>query len=66
MQAKRFLAPKELAEYVGLSLKSIYRRLEPEHPEYIPSIRIGRAIKVDVESPEFQTWINRRRRFITR
>jgi predicted DNA-binding transcriptional regulator AlpA len=55
---KRFLAPRELAEYVGLSLKSIYRRFEPDHPEYLPSIRFGRTIRVDVEAPEFQAWIS--------
>jgi excisionase family DNA binding protein len=46
---KYFLSPQELAVYFGVSLKTIYRRIENRE---IPFYKIGRSIKFKKEDIE--------------
>lgn len=46
---KYFLSPRELADYFGVSLKTIYRRMEGRE---IPFYKIGRSIRFKKEDIE--------------
>jgi excisionase family DNA binding protein len=46
---KYFLSPKELADYFGVSLKTIYRRIEKRE---IPFYKIGGSIRLKKEDIE--------------
>ena len=46
---KYFLSPQELADYFGVSLKTIYRRIESRE---IPFYKIGRSIRLKKEDIE--------------
>lgn len=52
MSAGRFLSPEEIAEELGVSLDTVYRRIEEMHP-----VRVGRAIRV--ERVQLENWIRR-------
>ena len=46
---KYFLSPKELADYFGVSLKTIYRRIDNRE---IPFYKIGGSIRLKKEDIE--------------
>jgi len=46
---KYFLSPQELADYFGVSLKTIYRRIESRE---IPFYKIGGSIRLKKEDIE--------------
>jgi excisionase family DNA binding protein len=48
----RFLKPEEFAEYLGISLRWIYR-----HIKDIPHHRVGKYLRFDLESPTLRHWI---------
>jgi len=49
----RFLRPEELAKYLGIRLRWIYR-----HIKDIPHHRVGKYLRFDVESPALRDWID--------
>ena len=50
--AQRYLSPQELAEYLGLSVQTIY---EWTSQKKIPYIKLGRLVKFDIT--EIDVWI---------
>jgi excisionase family DNA binding protein len=52
MSAGRFLSPEQIADELGVSLDTVYRRIEEMHP-----VRVGSAIRV--ERVQFENWIRR-------
>ena len=38
----------------------VYERLQPDHQEAIPHLRLGRKIKIDTQSPEWNQWLTDR------
>ena len=48
----RFLKPEEFANYLGISLRWIYR-----HIKDIPHHRVGKYLRFDLESPALRHWI---------
>jgi excisionase family DNA binding protein len=49
----RFLRPDELAKYLGIRLRWIYR-----HIKDIPHHRVGKYLRFDLESPALRDWID--------
>ena len=49
----RFLKPEEFANYLGISLRWIYR-----HSKDIPHHRVGKYLRFDLESPALHQWID--------
>ena len=48
----RLLKPEEFANYLGISLRWIYR-----HIKDIPHHRVGKYLRFDLESPALRHWI---------
>jgi excisionase family DNA binding protein len=46
---KRWISPRECAEYLSLHLKSIYRKIDCGE---IPAARVGRSVRVDLRALE--------------
>ena len=49
----RFLSPEELAKYLGIPLRWIYR-----HIKDIPHHRVGKYLRFDLESPALRDWLD--------
>jgi predicted DNA-binding transcriptional regulator AlpA len=54
---KKFLTVKDLAVLFNLRESWIYDRTTPNGPEVIPHVKLGRQVRFDIESEEFQAWL---------
>jgi excisionase family DNA binding protein len=53
----RLLTVKELAELFNLRESWIYDHTSRNGPELIPHLKLGRQVRFDIESEEFQSWL---------
>ncbi len=53
----------ELAEYLGVPRTWIYDRTQEHFTERIPHYKLGKYLRFDPQSPEFQEWLRRNFRF---
>ena len=58
---RRFWNVKELAECLGVHEKWVYERTRRSGPEIIPHLKLGRYVRFDPNSEEFQSWLERHR-----
>jgi len=49
--------PHDLAEYLQVNVNWIYRRSPEDAVDRIPHIRMGKLLRFDAESEEFQKWL---------
>ena len=56
MPQKRFLGIKELSEYLGLPVSTLYQWT---HQRKIPYLKMGRLVKFDLE--EIEIWLKKKR-----
>jgi predicted DNA-binding transcriptional regulator AlpA len=49
--------PEMLAEHLGVSRKWIYHRTQANGPERIPHKKMGKLLRFDPDSQEFQKWL---------
>ena len=49
----------QLAEYLGVAKSWIYDRTRSAGPDTIPHFKIGKYLRFDPESEEFQAWLKR-------
>lgn len=50
---------EELAEYLGVPRTWIYDRTQENFTERIPHYKLGKYVRFDPESREFQEWLKR-------
>ena len=53
----RFLTVKDLAALLRLKESWIYDRTSLNGPDVIPHLKLGRQVRFDIESEEFQGWL---------
>ena len=53
----KFLTVKELASLLNLKESWIYDRTARNGPEVIPHVKFGRQVRFDIESQQFQAWL---------
>ena len=58
---RRLWNVEELAECLGVHRKWVYERTRRSGPEIIPHIKLGRYVRFDPNSEEFQSWLERHR-----
>ena len=56
---KKLWSISELAEYLGVRKSWIYDRTGSQVPEPVPHFKIGKYLRFDPESEEFQSWLKR-------
>jgi len=54
----RFWNIDELAEYLGVAKTWIYDRTRDQGPERIPHVKLGKYVRFNPESVEFQGWVS--------
>ena len=55
---RRFWDVKQLAERLTVPEGWIYDRTRATGPEIIPHLKLGKYVRFDPESPEFQEWLD--------
>ena len=55
----RFMDVAGLASYLGLEPSWIYDRTGPACNDRIPHFKMGKYLRFDVQSAEFNEWLNR-------
>jgi hypothetical protein len=50
--------PEDLADYLSVPVTWIYKRTRRNGPELIPHIKLGKYVRFDQESIEFQQWLS--------
>jgi len=48
-----------MAEYLGVPKSWIYDRTGPQASEHVPHFKVGKYLRFDPESEEFQVWLKR-------
>jgi predicted DNA-binding transcriptional regulator AlpA len=56
---KKLWTISELAAYLGVAKSWIYDRTAPARTEGVPHFKIGKYLRFDPESEEFQAWLRR-------
>jgi hypothetical protein len=56
---RRFLIPSELASYLRVSTRWVYEHARPTCEDPIPHFKLGKYLRFNLESPEFQSWLKR-------
>jgi hypothetical protein len=49
--------PEALAKHLGVSKKWVYNRTQQNGPERIPHLKMGKLLRFDPKSEEFQQWL---------
>ena len=57
--SNRFWTVEEIAEYLRVPKSWVYDRTSVDGPETIPHFKVGKYLRFDPESEEFQTWLRR-------
>ena len=53
----KFWSADTLGEYLGVPRTWIYDRTRQNGPEIIPHIKLGKYVRFNPESPDFQQWL---------
>ena len=56
---KKLWSVSEMAEYLGVPKSWIYDRTGPQASEHVPHFKVGKYLRFDPESEEFQVWLKR-------
>lgn len=59
LPAPRIWKPKDLAEFLSVSLSWIYKRTEMSAEDPIPRVAGVGRLRFDTHSPRFQSWMRR-------
>ena len=53
----KFWTVEQLSDYLGVPKTWIYERTRRQGPELIPHLKLGRYVRFDPQSEEFQRWM---------
>jgi hypothetical protein len=56
---RKFLTPEDLAAYLRVRVRWIYEHARCTCSDPIPHLKLGKYIRFNPESPEFQAWLQR-------
>jgi hypothetical protein len=61
----RFLTPEQFVARYQVSKDFLYRRTQQNSTDPIPHLKMGKLIRIDIESPAFKDWERRHFRNLT-
>jgi hypothetical protein len=56
LQAK-LMTPEELAGYLRVDIRWIYKRTASDSEDKIPHLKMGKLLRFDIASEAFQNWL---------
>jgi len=56
---RKFWDVEQLADYLNVSVKWVYKHTRRNSPECIPHLKLGKYLRFNPESEAFQAWLQR-------